>query len=184
MKKLSTILIFLVITSFVLSADVVNRNDLQYDFAKKIFTKGGTPFTGTFVIKTTMGDKLVQKTAVKNGMMNGESIKYHNEKPSAIEMYKDNMKHGLTKVYSLRDGSLYKEVNYVNDKKDGLVKTFGPNGKVKSEYVYKEGNRAGAYKLYYTNGKLKIEGDYQKYKKVGKWTWYKKDGSVERTKEY
>ncbi len=184
MKNFLRILILFVFCSLILSAETVNRNSLNYDFATKTFTKDGKPFTGTFVIKTSMGDKLVQKTSVKNGMMNGESIRYHNEKPSSIDMYKDNKKNGLCKVYSLRDGSLYKEVNYVNDKKEGLVKTYEPDGKLKTEAVYKNDHKAGAYKMYHNNGRIKISGAYQKYKKVGKWTWYKSDGSVERTKEY
>jgi antitoxin component YwqK of YwqJK toxin-antitoxin module len=57
------------------------------------------------------------------------------------------------KVFYYKDGSVYREENYVNDLLDGWVKIYGTTGKLVREEYYSSGNlqRSRDYDL---NGNL------------------------------
>jgi antitoxin component YwqK of YwqJK toxin-antitoxin module len=86
--------------------------------------------------------------------------------------------------------------------KDGIFRTFHPNGALKMEGMMKDGKRTGNWKAYYedgtlwsegffhaglrdggtwvyhSNGIIKIKGTYEKGKKVGKWLFYNEKGEI------
>jgi len=66
--------------------------------------------------------------------------------------------------------------NYVDGKRDGTWKWYGPWGKVKEEIMYKTGNPSGFYNVYHVNGQPKVmtflegndyQGNYNKYNEYG-----------------
>lgn len=161
-----------------------SSSEVEYDFDNKIFKRGGKPFTGISVIKNSAGEP-VKEISIVNGKQNGYEVSYNNGKVMAKVCYKDGLKDGVSYIYSLRDFTLCNVDTYKGGKKNGVCKSFEPDGKVKVEAFYKDGKRDGAYKMYDSKtGKVKIEGQYTAGKRTGKWTYYKADGSVSRQKEY
>ena len=62
-------------------------------------------------------------------------------------------------------GALKDEVNFKNDKKEGLGKTYYENGNLQTEISYKNGKLDGPYKVYYDSGVFRAEGIYKNDKK-------------------
>ena len=48
---------------------------------------------------------------------------------------------GIYKLY-YKDGDLWKEVNYINDKKNGVYKSYWGNGQLKSVANYIDGKKS------------------------------------------
>lgn len=126
----------------------------------------------------TENGKLVSEGKMKGKDRMGEWVYYHNKSKNIMT-----------------------RENYVDDKLDGKVTTYYPNGKITQETDYKNGIKEGLdnyyssdgvllKKLPYTNdqihgqvlyydayGNLVIEGSYKNGKKHGLWKYYK-DGKV------
>ncbi len=161
----------------------VSSAEIEYDFDKKIFNMNGKPFTGISVIKDSAGNT-VKEIAIVNGKQNGYDIQYKDGKPISKFLYKNGVKEGISLIYSLRDYTLYQEVSYKNDKKDGALKEYNPEGKLVLECVYKDDKRDGYYKAFTDEGRKRIIGQYIEGKKSGKWIYYKNDGTIRREKDY
>ncbi len=90
-------------------------------------------------------------------------------------------KQGPWKVKN-NDGVLIMEVEYKNDKRDGLCRTFyladTDEPKVMEETNYLDGKKDGDYKRYYFSGETNTEGTFENGKKESKWTKYFEDGTV------
>lgn len=52
------------------------------------------------------------------------------------------------------------EINLKDGKREGMCKTFHPNGKVKQEATFKDDKKSGVYIEYYESGNKKIECNY------------------------
>ncbi len=80
------------------------------------------------------------------------------------------------------DGVLIMEVEYKNDKREGLCRTFylvdSDEPKVMEETNYLDGKKDGDYKRYYFSGETNTEGAFENSKKEGKWTKYFEDGTI------
>ena len=120
----------------------------------------------------------------KNGKRAGAWVDYfENGAPKIITTYIDGKKEGLymelddygkiVKMMNyhqdLRDGD-YKEFNgsivkeerfYKNDKLEGRVRIFYPDGKIMEEGAYKDGTRHGISKWFDQNGFATIEYEYK-----------------------
>lgn len=70
------------------------------------------------------------------------------------------------------------EGNFKDSWKEGLWKSYFPNGKLKSEIHYKMGRPIGPYKLYYDNGKLQEAGNWQRTKNTGDFKRYYPNGNI------
>lgn len=112
------------------------------------------------------------------------------------------IKEGLERVYYLEGGLAY-EVNYRNDKRDGVMRwwdkqgnlikvlhydngklegweiNYYPSGKLKSKQLYRDDKREGVYKEYFDNGNLALEVPYKHGKKEGIQREYYYDGSLQ-----
>ena len=73
--------------------------------------------------------------------------------------YKDNLKHGLWKEFDIT-GKLKREVEYSNDKLNGIERHYHKNGKVSIEGENQDNIRVGIWKINYPNGKLQTSGSY------------------------
>jgi antitoxin component YwqK of YwqJK toxin-antitoxin module len=79
------------------------------------------------------------------------------------------MKNGLIKSYYDKEYQkiIKREVNYLNDIKNGQEKEYYRNGNINVESIYVNDKLNGLYKYYYENGNIKIECNYVNNKKEG-----------------
>ncbi|MCF0214900.1 MAG: hypothetical protein HUK21_00310 [Fibrobacteraceae bacterium] len=82
------------------------------------------------------------------------------------------------------NGQVLSEVEYVNDKKQGLEKEFFENGNVKKETNYVEGRKEGPAKEYYEDGTLQAEMTYENGYMNGLVTKYYKNGKMQSKASY
>ena len=74
-------------------------------------------------------------------------------------------------------GEKISEIDFVNDRKEGIERRFYSYNKVKEETEYLGGVKNGQYIRYYFSSQVQIEGNYKDGKKDGKWSRYFEDGS-------
>ncbi|NNE54629.1 MAG: hypothetical protein HKN32_01320 [Flavobacteriales bacterium] len=69
--------------------------------------------------------------------------------------------------------STVEEGEYLNNKKQGLWKSYWPNGTLKSEINYEMNRPRGAYAIYYRNGQMEEQGLWERGKNIGQFhRWY------------
>ena len=80
----------------------------------------------------------------------------------------DEVKNGVQKTY-YPNGVLWLELTYKNGKLEGIQKSYFENGKIQTEDEYKNDKRNGQYKGYSSNGNLYVEYTFIDDKK--KWSF-------------
>ncbi len=70
-----------------------------------------------------------------------------------------------------------KEGKYLNNRKNGVWKTYYPNGILKSEITYLNNRPNGYARIYYKNGKISEEGIWKGTKWVGQYNYYYENGN-------
>ncbi len=88
-----------------------------------------------------------------NGVLNGESITYYPETGKEAEI-----------------------VFFKNDKKDGSLLKYFPDGNIMTKSYYKDGSPDGNFVHYHPNGSEQIVGKYQDGIQVGEWKFYDENG--------
>ncbi|MDP4266484.1 MAG: hypothetical protein Q8880_03510 [Bacteroidota bacterium] len=87
-------------------------------------------------------------------------------------------KQGLWKYFN-SNRELIKEIEFVNNLKEGSCKTYYPGGtKVREEMEYLGGMLEGAYVKYFFGGEVNIEGTYANNKKTDAWKWNYESGET------
>ncbi len=81
-------------------------------------------------------------------------------------------------------GEKISEIDFVNDKKEGIERKFYGYNKVREEIEFLNGVKDGQYTRYYFSGQVAQEGFYHEGKKDGKWTRYFEDGSTRQEGNY
>ena len=76
------------------------------------------------------------------------------------------------------EGQKIEEGSFKNSWKEGLWKSYFPNGQLKSEIHYVMGRPKGNYKLYYENGKIEEEGNWERTKNTGSFKRYYPNGNL------
>jgi antitoxin component YwqK of YwqJK toxin-antitoxin module len=66
------------------------------------------------------------------------------------------------------------------EKRNGLWKSYYPNGTKWSETSFGLGEMNGPTKTYYKNGQLRYEGFYSQGKVSGNWNWYDSTGVLNK----
>lgn len=89
----------------------------------------------------------------------------------------DNIKNGVEKTY-YPNGVLWLELNYKNGKLEGKQKAYFEDGKIQTEDEYINDKRNGLYKGYSSNGKLYVEYTFIDDKKNGPFSYYYKSGAI------
>jgi len=139
----------------------------------------------------------------------------HNPEPYVYEdlaqksNYKDCKRNGMTWWYNIeKKGVVKSEVNFKDDKEEGLYTSYHDNGQVKLTVNYTNGQKDGVQKVYYDNGQLgekvkyvngrreglMVEWDEEGFKssevmykrnyKVGIKKYFDHKGNVTKTEEY
>lgn len=140
---------------------------------------------------------LTQEWNIKSGRLEGKSIEsVDSDKDRIIWNYREGKLDGMTEtadsLKTYQNGKLngpYKtfdspskkvllsEVNYVDDKKQGVEKKYYKSGNEESEIYYVDGNENGTYKAYYESGQLRDEGSYKDGKPTGSSRSYYENGN-------
>ena len=81
-------------------------------------------------------------------------------------------------------GEKLSEIDFVNDKKEGIERRFYGYDRVKEETEFLAGVKEGQYTKYYFSSQVQLEGAYKNGKKYGKWTKYFEDGSNRQEGSY
>jgi antitoxin component YwqK of YwqJK toxin-antitoxin module len=110
---------------------------------------------------------------------------YHeNGKLMAEGKYVHQKKDSTWLYYSAYDGTLSTEEHYLNTVKDGVWKTYYPEGQVAEEVIYRNGLREGPWIQYFTDGKVKMKVSYINDKLEGQYFVYHLNGNVEVSGTY
>ncbi len=88
----------------------------------------------------------------------------------------DKSKNGLVKKY-YPDGRVKRIINYVNGIRHGKLEQYYPSGTLKQISIFFNGKVEGAIEEFYEDGKLKIEGEMKNGMRSGKFYFYNEDGS-------
>ncbi len=84
---------------------------------------------------------------------------------------------GIVKYY-YESGELKIEESWKNNQKNGIAKKYNRDGKVILEIEYKDGKETGIYREYYSNGQLKKKGEYKNGNGVGNFITYYENGQL------
>ncbi|NNC84384.1 MAG: toxin-antitoxin system YwqK family antitoxin [Flavobacteriales bacterium] len=77
-----------------------------------------------------------------------------------------------------KDGTPMAMRSYVNGVKQGLWRTWHPNGNMFKEGTVIDEKEHGEYKEYYENGILRYQYHYDMGKKTGRWLGWYEDGTI------
>lgn len=67
---------------------------------------------------------------------------------------------------------------FKDSRKEGVWKSYFPNGKLKSEITYERSRPRGAYTLYYDNGNVEEKGIWERTKNTGDFKRFHENGKV------
>jgi len=98
--------------------------------------------------------------------------------------YRNEKKDSIWKYYSDYDGVLLSEEQFTEGIKNGLFRTFYPDGKVAEAINYRDGKKDGDWIQYFDDGKLKFKGAYFADEKEGAFTGYFPDGRINLSGAY
>ncbi|MDD3743494.1 MAG: hypothetical protein PHX54_07740 [Lentimicrobiaceae bacterium] len=73
-------------------------------------------------------------------------------------------------------GEKYMEGSYVNGMREGKWTSWHKDGRLWSEGEFKQDKSHGERKVYYPNGNLHYKGSFDLGKRVGNWIFYDEDG--------
>lgn len=82
------------------------------------------------------------------------------------------------------NGQPLREIDYVNDYREGQSKYYYETGKIKEICTWLNGARQGHYTSFYANGQTEMDGEYLSNKKHGKWLVYNEMGKLNKTLYY
>ncbi len=116
----------------------------------------------------------------ESSLKQGYWIKYFNDSTTVKEegKYLDNKKEGIWKSYH-DNGKIKSTITYNGNKPNGYAKFFYVNGNPSEEGLWKGTKWIGAYKFFHKNGKPAYEWSYNdKGKRTGVQKYYHKNGQL------
>lgn len=110
---------------------------------------------------------------------------YFNENEVLVleETYKQNMLHGVKRIY-FDNGQTGEELHYRDSVKHGPWNKYYPTGKKWIEATYKDGDLDGSFKVWLDDGKPKTQGNYAAGLRTGTWLMFNFNGSVRTQDSY
>ena len=108
-----------------------------------------------------------------------ELIEEKNPENKAIKYYRlpNGWKHGKYEQFH-HDGSLQLEFMYIDNKAEGIAKTWRKKGKLKSCYNLINGKMSGLYQDWHENGKLERYGFYVNDQCEGLYQYWNDEGQL------
>jgi antitoxin component YwqK of YwqJK toxin-antitoxin module len=203
------------------SGQAINQTDKngrkQGHWIKK-YPNGNTMYDGYFTDNMPTGefrrfyeDNTMKSLLVfsKNGSEAKATLYYPNSFVASTGKYINQYKEGKWQFYSsTTEGVLISEVEYSDDKKNGLSIKYYPDSSVAEKLYYKndirhgewlkyypdgtlilrtsnvDGKLNGKFEAFFENGKPEMTGQYKNDLKEGLWIIYRKDGSQRFKTEY
>jgi uncharacterized protein len=99
--------------------------------------------------------------------------------------FKTGMEDGVRETYDAQGNLLDKSYHKVGVfTKDGLEQNYGEQGLEYEVQLDSEGNRNGLYKSFFPNGKIQMQGNYKKGEHFGKWIEFNEEGKTVAISEY
>ncbi|MCX6281200.1 MAG: hypothetical protein NTU51_04500 [Bacteroidetes bacterium] len=218
--RLLLLFLFLGINSFTFSQDSLNRTDAsgRRQGAWRKFDKDGHKvYDGQFINGIPTGafryyypdGKLKTISYLSDQGKTARTISYsYNGRKIAEGNYRSEKKDSTWRYYSDQDGVLLSEETYIQGVKEGVSRTFYPNGNIAEILHYREGlkegewiqnfedgklkfkggyagdEKEGAFTGYFPGGRINMSGAYKSGHKDGTWTFYEENGDVMRTEKY
>lgn len=169
------------------------KDDVPYGTFKYFHENGKLKSTTEFIqgvhkVKTVMYHENEHKASEGvfiDQLKDGEWKYYSNtDKLIAIEHYAMGKRTGEWKVFSAETGILLEERNYLNDKLNGLYKTYYIDGSVSLEQNYLDGKLNGKSIAYYPKNVMSSTGNYLKGQRIGSWDFFDTKGKIRSSVEY
>jgi antitoxin component YwqK of YwqJK toxin-antitoxin module len=190
MKKL----IIIAITVFFITActdedKIQFVSDLQYSEKSKIILdkSNNQNANGRYIeiAKNAKKEYIKYEVYIKNGILDGNAIHYNKfgKETEKIKYIQNKEIYRKTTTYHQNNERKF-EIEYANDKKNGMYRAFYPNGKKRLEIEYTDNKYDGVFKTYDISGILRIEATYKNDIQVGEETTYYKDGTTESITMY
>lgn len=141
--------------------------------------------------------KLVLLINYREGKKNGRRVTYRKDEIVA-ENFADDIKQGLT-TYYYPDSTIYKTINFVDGREEGLAKEYAEDGRVVTLTTYKKGyvvsrekinrldasgRKQGLWKFFHDNGTVRLEGNFSNDLKDGYFKEYDEDGKLIATSKW
>ena len=76
------------------------------------------------------------------------------------------------------------ETTYIGRKKNGYMKKWYPDGKLKKHVDYSDDKMSGVFQRWYPNGQMLMSGNYSDGKRIGTWTYWNVYGTVKNEVVY
>lgn len=132
-----------------------------------------------YVIEDKTFKKILnQQLIFNNGILENEFKYFYSNKKIACEgNYLNNKLEGIIKSY-YNDGKLYGTRFYKNNLKNGNHKYLYPNGKIELEHNFIDGIKNGLYQTNYPNGKTNEKFYYKMGKEDGVYQYYYENGQL------
>lgn len=196
MNRLLLVFLILGMNFHVFSQDSINRTDAQghrQGVWKKADKDGHKLYEGQFKDGIPVGEfryyypdgKLKTVSLMSNEGKTARTVTYATNGHKIAEgKYSNEKKDSTWKYFSELDGVLLSEENYTAGAKNGVFKTFYPNGNVTEMVHYRDGKKEGEWTQYYEDGKLRFKGTYNKDEKEGPFTGFYLNGKVSFTGSY
>ncbi|PKP27531.1 MAG: hypothetical protein CVU06_01765 [Bacteroidetes bacterium HGW-Bacteroidetes-22] len=149
---------------------IIHALDGEHSFTRMYDDLGGLQATGYFLGQKkdslwTMFDASGHKIAeeqYKNGIPEGRWAAYFaaDSVTAQIQMWKAGSRNGLYREF-FQTGSVKFEMNYADDKAQGVVQGWLPEGILQFKGNYNNGKKDGEWLFYTIDGKLKKKEVYQ-----------------------
>lgn len=133
-------------------------------------------FTGIFSLR--YAGHLLSFEEYKDGLLDGDKVWFGNDGTVGMrEKYVSGKKDGDQITYHL-NGNIKSIIPFKNDKIDGIMEFYNPDGLLIDERVINNGT--GEFVRYFDNGNVEEEGSLKNNKKIGEWKTYNKENILEK----
>ena len=139
---------------------------------------------GEFVYYYPNGQIKAKVLNIDSGRADYTRMFYPNTKLMAVGKHSGQKKDSIWLYYSEEGGSLLSDELYIDGKKEGVWRTYYPDGKVAEEVTYKEDVREGPWNTYFSTGEIKSTCAYHNDLLEGRFIIYHLNGKVEVSGAY
>ena len=92
----------------------------------------------------------------------------------------DGSKTKVRETWYYMEGMKHLDGPIVDNKRNGIFKTYYKSGDLMSEGTFVDGIREGKATIYRENGNIHYEGQYKNGKECGIWRFYNEDGTLQK----
>ena len=89
---------------------------------------------------------------------------------------KDGSRTWIQETWFYKEGMKYLDGPIMNDKRNGIFKSYYKSGALLSKGMFVDGKREGEGTVFYENGKVNYEGSYKNGRECGIWRFYDEEG--------